>query len=113
MCWVCWASCGVGRSGTSESGSARGCRCDALGFPEPWRRPIDVVGCCTERGQKVTDDMTKHLSAAFDTDPIATRFILAMAEFLWAAMLWWPGDTFGRPTYAIMARVMPEGMPGA
>lgn len=57
----------------------------------------------------MTDDMTKRLSAAFfDTDLIATRFILAMAEFLWAAMLWWPGDTFGRPTYTIMARVMPE-----
>jgi hypothetical protein len=33
---------------------------------------------------------------------------LAIGEFLWFLMLAWPGDTFGRPTYAVMAHVMPE-----
>ena len=44
----------------------------------------------------------------WDTDLIATRFLLAMAEFLWALMLLWPGDTFGRPTYNHMSMVMHE-----
>lgn len=54
-------------------------------------------------------DLSKRISAAiFDSDLIATRCTLAFAEFLWAIMLWWPGDTFGRPTYAVMSHVMPE-----
>jgi hypothetical protein len=46
--------------------------------------------------------------ALFDTDLIMTRLLLAMSEFGWGVMLLWPGDTFGRPTYAAMARVMHE-----
>lgn len=46
--------------------------------------------------------------ALFDSDLIATRITLALAEIMWAIMLWWPGDTFGRPTYKLMANVMPE-----
>lgn len=57
----------------------------------------------------MSDDVSKRISKAFfDTDLIASRMILAIAEFLWAAMLWWPGDTFGRPTYAHMSHVMAE-----
>lgn len=46
--------------------------------------------------------------AIFDSDLIATRVILAIAEAFWALMLWWPGETFGRPTYTLMSQVMPE-----
>lgn len=46
--------------------------------------------------------------ALFDTDMVTSRILLAWAEFWWAGLLLWPGDTFGRPTYAIMAEVMPE-----
>lgn len=44
----------------------------------------------------------------FDTDLVATRLILALAEVFWVIMLAWPGDTFDRPTYTIMGYVMPE-----
>lgn len=46
--------------------------------------------------------------AIFDSDLIATRLLLAFAEFLWAVMLFWPGETFGRPTYTLMAEAAPE-----
>lgn len=46
--------------------------------------------------------------AMFDTNLVATRFSLAIAEFLWAILLFWPGHTFDRPTYMIMSHVMPE-----
>lgn len=51
----------------------------------------------------------KNLSKAlFDTDLISTRITLAFAEVLWALMLFWPGDTFVRPTYSIISGVMSE-----
>ena len=46
--------------------------------------------------------------AMFDTDLTNTRVTLAFAEFLWAVMLFWPGDTFNRPTYFMMSNVMSE-----
>lgn len=46
--------------------------------------------------------------AIFDSDLVATRLTLATAEFAWAVMLFWPGDTFERPTYALMGKVMSE-----
>ena len=46
--------------------------------------------------------------ALFDTDLTAIRLSLAMSEFVWAVMLLWAGDTFSRPTYTLMARVMVE-----
>ena len=33
-------------------------------------------------------------SALFDSDLIASRLALFLAEALWAIMLFWPGDTF-------------------
>jgi hypothetical protein len=39
---------------------------------------------------------------------IATRFVLAIAELLWAILLLWPGATFDRPTYTEMATVFSE-----
>lgn len=44
----------------------------------------------------------------FDSDMTNTRLTLAFAEILWAVMLFWPGNTFDRPTYLAMARVMSE-----
>ena len=45
---------------------------------------------------------------AFYSDLHATRFTLGLAEILWSITLLWPGDTFGRPTYTVMSRVMSE-----
>lgn len=47
-------------------------------------------------------------NALFDSDLIATRLTLAVAETIWAILLLWPGDTFGRPTYTIMGHTLPE-----
>ena len=46
--------------------------------------------------------------ALFDSDLIATRLALFLAEALWAIMLFWPGDTFERPTYSAMGQYAPE-----
>jgi hypothetical protein len=46
--------------------------------------------------------------ALFDTQMVTARLVLALSEFLWALLLLWPGDTFGRPTYHYMAAVMIE-----
>lgn len=46
--------------------------------------------------------------ALFDSDLIATRLALFLAEAMWAVMLWWPGDTFVRPTYREMSLIAPE-----
>ena len=46
--------------------------------------------------------------ALFDSDLVATRLTLALAELLWALMLFWPGDTFTRPTYTAMGHAAPE-----
>ena len=59
--------------------------------------------------------MTRHqhalrgLSKAFfDSDLVATRLMLFIGELCWAIMLWWPGDTFSRPTYGHMGALAPE-----
>lgn len=44
----------------------------------------------------------------FDSDLVASRLIIAIAEWIWFAMLMWPGDTMERPTYKIMSHVMTE-----
>ena len=46
--------------------------------------------------------------ALFDSDLIATRLALFLAEACWAIMLFWPGDTFARPTYGLMGAVASE-----
>lgn len=38
----------------------------------------------------------------------SARFTLAMAETIWAITLLWPGDTFDRPTYALMSLIAGE-----
>jgi len=57
--------------------------------------------------------MTKHLIDSmsyvmWESDLIATRITLALAELFWAVMLLWPGNTFGRQTYEVMSHVMTE-----
>lgn len=46
--------------------------------------------------------------ALWDTDLVGVRVTLFIAELFWAVMLFWPGDTFGRPTYHLMEMTMPE-----
>ena len=46
--------------------------------------------------------------ALFDSDLIATRLALFLAEAMWAVMLWWPGDTFARPAYSEMGLLASE-----
>ena len=59
--------------------------------------------------RNLCDRGIRNLSGAiFDTDLVSTRITLALAEVLWAVMLFWPGDTFGRPTYALISGVMSE-----
>lgn len=36
------------------------------------------------------------------------RLTLAIAEVFWVVSLLWPGDTFSRPTYAVMGQIMGE-----
>ena len=55
--------------------------------------------------KKAIDGMSRAL---FDSDLIATRLALFLAEALWAIMLFWPGSTFDRPTYSEMAKLAPE-----
>lgn len=54
---------------------------------------------------KALDGMSRAL---FDSDLIASRLTLFLAEALWAVMLFWPGDTFDRPTYSEMSKLAPE-----
>lgn len=58
--------------------------------------------------------MTKLINSIsrviWDTDLVATRFVLAVAEILWSLMLAWPGDTFGRPTYTLMNALAHENV---
>ena len=46
--------------------------------------------------------------AIFDTEMVATRLVLSLSSGIWALLLFWPGETFGRPTYAGMSHVMHE-----
>jgi len=52
--------------------------------------------------------MNSLSKALWDTDLVGVRVTLSLAEFLWALMLFWPGDTFGRPTYRLMEQTLPE-----
>jgi hypothetical protein len=50
----------------------------------------------------------KTSNLIFDTDLLGTRFTLGLAELIWALTLFWPGDTFDRPTYEIMSHLFSE-----
>lgn len=50
----------------------------------------------------------RFLRLAFYSDTHVVRFLLVLAEMIWGVTLLWPGDTFGRPTYAVMSHVLPS-----
>lgn len=50
----------------------------------------------------------RFLAILFYSDLHGVRVVLGLSELLWAMTLLWPGDTFGRPTYAGMSQVMSE-----
>lgn len=56
--------------------------------------------------------MNKYIKAfsraIWDSDLIASRMLLAIAEFTWAIMLLWPGATFDRQPYELMSRFAGE-----
>jgi hypothetical protein len=47
--------------------------------------------------------------ALWDSELIATRISLFLAELLWAVMLIWPGDTVDGDDYALMHIIAQEG----
>lgn len=47
--------------------------------------------------------LDRVLRIAFYGNQHSARFLLALAETIWFITLAWPGDTFGRPTYNLMA----------
>lgn len=47
-------------------------------------------------------------SALWDTNMVSARLLLGISEFFWGLLLMWPGNLFARPTYKMMAAVMPE-----
>jgi hypothetical protein len=55
-----------------------------------------------------TDVYSRLIKILFYSDLHGTRFLLGMAEAIWAFTLLWPGSTFGRPTYVVMSHVMGE-----
>lgn len=55
--------------------------------------------------ETILDSLTHTL---WNTNMVMTRLILGIAEFFWFLLLMWPGETFGRPTYAHMSHVMTE-----
>lgn len=50
----------------------------------------------------------RAIELIYGSDLHATRFMLGLAELVWAIALIWPGDTFSRPTYSMMASIAPE-----
>jgi hypothetical protein len=50
----------------------------------------------------------RYLRLAFYSDTHVVRFLLALSELIWGVTLIAPGDTFGRPTYTVMAHVLPS-----
>ena len=56
-------------------------------------------------GNKIIDSLSRAL---WDTDLVSSRLVLGIAEMFWAILLFWPGETFSRPTYSMMAHVMCE-----
>lgn len=51
---------------------------------------------------------SRSIELLYGSDLHATRLLLGVAEFVWALALFWPGDTFGRPTYHVMAQLASE-----
>ena len=60
----------------------------------------------------MTNYSSRFCNLFFNSDLHATRFTLAIAEIFWAVALFWPGDTFIRPTYSEMSRLASEELWG-
>lgn len=61
-----------------------------------------------DRAMTMTQVYMRLARIAFYSDLHGTRLMLALAEFVWGVTLMMPGDTFGRPTYTVMAATMSE-----
>jgi hypothetical protein len=57
---------------------------------------------CHPKVQRILD---KFYILIFQSDLHASRFTLGVAELVWGVTLLLPGNTFDRPTYAVMAHV--------
>jgi hypothetical protein len=55
--------------------------------------------------QKLLKELSHTL---WDSDLLVSRVTLALAEFSWAVMLLWPGDSFSRKIYKAMSSVASE-----
>ena len=68
-----------------------------------------MIAQTTEPGRRFSTRLVHSASRAlFDSDLVASRLIIALAEWWWFALLMWPGDTMARPTYKIMGHAMTE-----
>ena len=52
--------------------------------------------------------LRRYAHLLLNADMQSTRVILAWGAILWSLMLFWPGDTFDRPTYTIMGHIASE-----
>lgn len=68
--------------------------------------PILLRNSKMKNAQNIVPD--KLFGIFFFSDLHAIRFVLGIAELIWALTLFWPGDTFVRPTYHAMAEIMSE-----
>lgn len=59
--------------------------------------------------QKLMRELSHTL---WDSDLLVSRVTLALAEFSWAVMLLWPGDSFTRKIYRAMSGVATEELWG-
>lgn len=48
----------------------------------------------------------RYLFFRCDVEPL--RFFIALSSLLWGILLFWPGETFDRQTYALMGTMAPE-----
>ena len=72
--------------------------------------PMNARMAAVEKKRQRT---TRIAEVIFDSDMIATRLTLALAELIWALTLFWHGDTFSRPTYSLMSEIAIEELWGA
>lgn len=58
--------------------------------------------------ETLTHIWKRGIKLAYYSDLHCARFLLAISEIFWSIALFFPGDTFGRPTYDVMSRVLSE-----
>lgn len=62
----------------------------------------------SKRNDMKTSPWDRFETILFFSDLHGVRVVLGFSELLWALTLLWPGETFGRPIYTVMATVMSE-----